>query len=283
MPGAHRRVRCSLYIRLAGGMLPATPPAQHPMDALTLRPRTASEIADAAFNLFRSNAKLLLVIAAVMYIPITVVNVVFMPPQSDLTGGAFTARYILAIIGLFWSGLISGALAYAASARYLGTDTSAGEAITAAFKRTFRLGVGMVLRWMLVGAGVILLFVGSVYAFIFSFAMIQAMILENLGINAAWTRSRELVRDNKKHVFATLLIAYIVLFVVFIAVVLIGAPVFLTNERILQVVQSAASVLIFPFVVCAETLLYYDLRIRKEGFDIEHLAGRMEPAAAGIA
>jgi len=253
------------------------------MDALTLRPRTASEIADAAFNLFRSNAKLLLVIAAVMYIPITIVNVIFMPPQSDLTGGAFTVRYILAVIGLFWSGLISGALAYAASARYLGADTSAGEAITAAFTRIFRLGVGMILRWMLVGAGVILLFVGSVYAFIFSFAMVQAMILENLGINAAWTRSRELVRDNKKHVFATLLIAYIVLFVVFIAVVLIGAPVFLTNERILQVVQSAASVLIFPFVVCAETLLYYDLRIRKEGFDIEHLAGRMEPATTRMA
>ena len=253
------------------------------MDVLTLRPRSASEIADAAFNLYRANAPLLLVIGAVMYLPVTVVNVLFMPPQADLSAGAFGSRYLLALVGLFWSGLISGALAWAISARYLGSDTSAGEAITAAFKRTFKLGVGMILRWMLIGAGAILLLVGSVYAFIFSFAMVQAMVLENLGINASWTRSRELVRDNKKHVFATLLIAYIVLFAVFVAVVLIGAPIFLTNERILQVIQSAISVVIWPFVVCAETLLYYDLRIRKEGFDIEHLAGRMEPAAAGMA
>jgi hypothetical protein len=37
-------------------------------------------------------------------------------------------------------------------------------------------------------------------------------------------------------------------------------------------------VLISPFVYCTVTVAYYDLRVRKEGFDLEILAARLQPA-----
>ena len=37
-------------------------------------------------------------------------------------------------------------------------------------------------------------------------------------------------------------------------------------------------VLIFPLFYCALTVSYYDLRVRKEGFDLEILAARLQPA-----
>jgi len=39
-------------------------------------------------------------------------------------------------------------------------------------------------------------------------------------------------------------------------------------------------VLVWPFVITTEMLLFYDLRVRKEGFDIEHMAAGLAPARA---
>jgi hypothetical protein len=252
------------------------------MDALTLRPRSASEIADASINLMKSNAKLVFAVAATLYVPIIVVNVLFMPPSTSTSGGDTLVRVILALVGILWGGLVEGAVTVAVSERYLGRDTSAGAAISAAFSRGFRLAFGVWARWMLIGFGLVLLIVPGIYAFIFSFAMTPAIILEKRGINAAWLRSRELARGMKSHVLGSMFIAYLVFFAVLITVgFMAGGLLFGGNERAFQVLQGAISILVWPFVVTTQTLLYYDLRIRKEGFDIEHLAGATAPVTAG--
>ena len=249
------------------------------MDPLPLRPRSASEIADAAINLFKANGRLMLVISATMTLPIIVLTVLFLPHSSEQDAGALGVRYVLALVAGLWSGITAGALTWAASERYLGREVTASAAISAAFSRGLTLAFGVLARWMLVGFGFVLLIVPGFYAFIFSFAMTAGIILERRGINASWTRSRELVRDMKAHVFGALFIAYLVLFVVFVTVgFMLGAMLFGDNELALQVLQNAVQILVSPFVVCTETLLFYDLRIRKEGFDIEHMAAAMEPA-----
>jgi hypothetical protein len=43
-----------------------------------------------------------------------------------------------------------------------------------------------------------------------------------------------------------------------------------------QVLALLATALIFPLYPIATTLFYYDVRIRREGFDLEVMAGRME-------
>jgi hypothetical protein len=43
---------------------------------------------------------------------------------------------------------------------------------------------------------------------------------------------------------------------------------------------TAASMIVYPLYAIAGTLIYYDVRIRKEGFDIEMMAGQAPLAAA---
>ena len=43
-------------------------------------------------------------------------------------------------------------------------------------------------------------------------------------------------------------------------------------------VALAARLLLTPLLYCLITLLYYDLRVRKEGFDLEMLAASLQPA-----
>jgi hypothetical protein len=246
------------------------------MDSLALRTRSASELADAAINLFRANGRLMLVISATMTLPLIVIYVLFMPHSTAPGTGAMIVRVVLIAIGSLWGGITSGALAFAASERYLGREVTANGAISAALGRSLPLGLGILARWLLVGAGLALLIVPGVYAFIFSFGMTAAIMLERRGVNAAWLRSRELARGMKGHVLSALFIAYLVFFVVFVTVgYMVGGMLFGENERALQVMQNTVSIFVAPFVVCTETLLFYDLRIRKEGFDIEHMAAQL--------
>jgi hypothetical protein len=55
------------------------------------------------------------------------------------------------------------------------------------------------------------------------------------------------------------------------------------SRVLLFVISTAISVIVYPFLAIAQTLLYYDVRIRKEGFDIEHLASSGVPLDAAPA
>jgi hypothetical protein len=44
------------------------------------------------------------------------------------------------------------------------------------------------------------------------------------------------------------------------------------------VVALAGRLLLTPILYCLITLVYYDLRVRKEGFDLEMLAASLQPA-----
>ena len=46
----------------------------------------------------------------------------------------------------------------------------------------------------------------------------------------------------------------------------------------MEVITSLLSILIYPFFYVVLTVLYYDLRVRKEGFDLELLASALQPA-----
>jgi len=46
------------------------------------------------------------------------------------------------------------------------------------------------------------------------------------------------------------------------------------SQVIVNVLSTALSVVVGPILGIAETVLYYDLRIRREGFDVEYLVGR---------
>ena len=54
-------------------------------------------------------------------------------------------------------------------------------------------------------------------------------------------------------------------------------------ETVLAVLAACVSMLSYPVLTCVFTLFYYDLRVRKEGFDLEMLSRQLELATEGRA
>jgi hypothetical protein len=96
---------------------------------------------------------------------------------------------------------------------------------------------------------------------------------------AAMGRSWELTRDYRGKVLLTMLVSFMMLAVPSVVIGAIwGLVGTVTTESVpMLVVQSLLSVFIYPFVYVVMTVLYYDIRVRKEGFDLELLASSLSP------
>ena len=53
------------------------------------------------------------------------------------------------------------------------------------------------------------------------------------------------------------------------------------GEIAVTIVSTLVAVVIYPIVGIAEVVLYYDARVRQEGYDIEVMTASLEPAPAG--
>lgn len=104
---------------------------------------------------------------------------------------------------------------------------------------------------------------------------IQAIVLENQNSTGGMRRSWRLVRGSFWRVLGiAFIISIIVLFFTLgptylFAVVSLAFPSVVLSTVVNTIVTTTLQILISPIQLAALTLLYYDLRIRKEGFDIQ--------------
>lgn len=132
-------------------------------------------------------------------------------------------------------------------------------------------------------SGSMLIMVGAVMACVlwirYGF-IAQTVVLEGEGGFGAMKRSKHLVKGNFLKTFSVLVL-------VFIALSLIAGIVSLGIDKVLSFLgeyagllsaggSNVVSVLLEPFRIVAITLLYFDFRVRKEGFDLEILAEELE-------
>ena len=109
-----------------------------------------------------------------------------------------------------------------------------------------------------------------------SYTLIAPVImLESVGAQEGRRRSWELVSGNRGKIFVVLLVVGLLTGVFSIAVDVV-LPLFFDattwGGRVsLQIAAQLLSYLVVPVTTIANVLLYYDLRIRKEGFDLEML------------
>jgi hypothetical protein len=87
-------------------------------------------------------------------------------------------------------------------------------------------------------------------------------------------RSWELVKGNRGKVFLIFLVIVVIQVLVQIGIGLVSAIGFGPgNASVLtSIMENLVSLLLTPISAIAVTLLYYDFRIRKEGFDLEILS-----------
>jgi hypothetical protein len=117
----------------------------------------------------------------------------------------------------------------------------------------------------------------------------QVAVLEDLGAPTdAVGRSWRLTRGYKWRAFGLLVVSLILLYAPIFALAIIGGitnpEMILTGETpaFITVVGQVIWLLVYPILNCVFTLYYYDLRVRKEGFDLEHLSQQMGLTTATV-
>jgi hypothetical protein len=266
---------------------------------LRLRPRDVPGLFDQAVWLYRRNFRVFLGIAALVQLPVTLVLTLFstwlLDPTALInssrvtTGDADAQQAVItsfsellsrislvsgiAIVGSVLLTVAEGALARAIADRYLGRPVTVLGAYRAI--RPYILWLVLTVFVQSIASYLIILPPLWVYVMVAWTFVSQVIVLENGNIVTGLQRSWRLVQGQWWRVFGmnalVLLLSTIialpagVLTVVFAAT---GAP-WIVQNFASQFVTLALSLLFLPARLAAFTLMYYDLRIRKEGYDLE--------------
>ncbi len=137
------------------------------------------------------------------------------------------------------------------------------------------------------GLGALLVFASlpySIYRYLQISLAMPASVLEDLAIRPALLRSRALLPDRKGRVFVVFLVAmalYSALAVVVGVLALLGlrgSVSFIVTQIIALTLTFAAALLLQPLFAASFVLVYYDERVRREGFDIQFMMSEAQHA-----
>jgi len=246
------------------------------MATYELRALSLGEILDDGFGLYREHFATLIAIAVVCTGLPTLLAIYVE------TGGGFRAHPGAALIASLLRG-VGGLFATAGtvwviSELYMGRDPAVGDALGLAFSRVWMLFVAGFAKYLVIGLGLLLLVVPGVIAACGYAVVVPVVVLERLRSGTdALGRSWILTKGYKGKAFRLGLAIFALIYLPFLAAgVLTG--IFNGSETVVNVGAELLSFLVYPFMAAVVTLFYYDLRIRQEAFDLEHLSQHLDAA-----
>jgi hypothetical protein len=259
-----------------------------------LRPLSVGEMLDAGFRLFNARFWTLILCVLVPVVPLTIVATALQasvdPNAFDLnstetvdSGTALAGTLVAAVIQFAAAALGIAACFRAISAAYLGERAGVAESLRYGLGRLLPLIVAYLLFIVLVGIGFIALIVPAFWIAVKLAMVFPAVVFERKGPFGAIGRSWTLTRGHWWRTFGTLLVVFLITFVmqlVFGGVVggLLGASDTvseLTVAIVLTLVNLITLALTYPLWAAVTSVVYYDLRVRNEGFDLHLLAQAM--------
>jgi len=271
-------------------------------------PRSGGKILDLAFNIYFGNVIRLMAAASVVIVPLTILTIVLSviafgePSAFDEIGLVDigdttrqvdlnlynTLQIVIGVVTILSYLLVIGVTYTSANAAYLGQEVDVGESVRPAFHKLHSLLWVSILSIVFTVLGLIALIVGAVVVAVMLAVAIPVLMVEDIRGFKACRRSWDLIRKNGWRTFAVLFVAGIFtgLITVIASLVAEGAN-GLAEDNInlwivvTQLLSGLAYLFAAPFSAVVTVVLYYDARIRKEGFDIERLAGEIGSGGEG--
>jgi len=293
-----------------------------------LRPLGIGEILDVGLKIYFRNWLTLFKIVVFVVLPAeilaNVVEVSALPSNvtissGDPFGGSFTTEgtisrqdaitvlvgYVIAILINFVAGRFAQAGCFRAVAdAYLGEEVGWRSSLRFALRRLPAVVAVAILSGIIVGIGTLLCVVPGIYFYVAFAVAVPVLLVEGAGPSRALGRSRELVRGRWWGTCGVAVVGYLLVSIVSVALTGLVVGVAFANPArntvtgfILNTLAGTiGSMIATPAAAAFITVLYIDLRVRKEGFDLLLLARRLgverepgqelpsflpEPAAAG--
>jgi hypothetical protein len=250
------------------------------MPTIPLRQRSSTEIVDASFQIFRREPAQFVLATALIYVPWLLVEFALGFASGTPAVMSVFAMLFITIGGVVVNALVGGVVTTLASDVYLGQPTDIARSFRTTMSQLGALIVANFISWFLIVFGMIFLIIPGLYFLSRVFAAVQVVVIERASAGKALSRSSLLSDGNKLHILSTLLLIFLLLVAVFAGVSFLGK---MMPTAIQLTLTTAMSAIIYPLFGITQTLLYYDTRIRKEGFDVEYLASDAWRDAAGVA
>jgi len=257
------------------------------------------EILDGAFKLYRANFKPIALVALAISGPVSLAAAVASrgvnggrglvdiitssdPSVADQSGtfgdSSQLVVQILSTLVLWLVGpFIAGVVAKAVATTYLGGQLTAGEAVRLTWRRfpallVARIAVLLTEAFGLLGCGVGAAFVMGLWV-----VVAPAIVVEGLGPFGGMRRSLRLSTARYWPVLGIALLSGLITYT--LSSVVGGVPAILGaligyrwGFPLIAIGNMATEVLVAPLTAIIATLVYFDLRIRQEGFDLQIMA-----------
>jgi hypothetical protein len=248
----------------------------------SLRPLSVGEILDVSFTLYRRHFTTLATVAVVCSGLPVLLSLYIQASGGVLQNLPLTLVYYVTFTVL--SSIATAATVFVVSESYLGRPLEAVDALRRATPLFGQLILCSLLFAIVVMFGFLFFFFPGVVLLCGLLLAFPVLVLEpGTSPLGALSRSWWLTRGARWRMLGLLVTLVILLYVPIIAIATIVSLLIPSGGRQLHDVVTLAVVgvlqmLLYPLLYCVLTVAYYDLRVRKEGFDLEVLASTLQPA-----
>jgi hypothetical protein len=255
------------------------------MSAPFMRPRTVPEILGASFQILRQHYGPIVAATGLILLP-SILLAALLPAGSGQ------------LVELVQSILIT----YAAAATVLmvadvalGREPDMWGALRQVRGRAWLILGAAILQGLAIMFGMLLLVIPGIIAMALLFAVpIVVMVEGKENVSDVMSRSASLAQGDMLRVLGATVLAFLIviaaqmglrLLVVFTAEVALDFLPLATDieERQADLLTRTLSIFVFPFPSVVATLLYFDLRVRKEGFGMDDLSASLPPSGHELA
>ncbi len=271
------------------------------MDPAGLRPLGIGEILDVGIKIYRARFAVLVRTVAVVLAPVFALSALIrisIPTDGDdlfeeTQPGAtpefnwdelwpfIAGALVIVVVSFIASQVATGACFKAVSGAYLDEETNWRESLRFASSRLRSLlWLSFLITVCLIPA-FLLCILPAVYLWVAWTVAAPVLLLEDVRGWQAMKRSRHLVKGRFWPTIAVvLLITILTIIVQSVVVGVLAAVVSVSDNEVALAVadaigQTLSGMLTTPLSAAVLTVLYFDLRVRKEGFDLELLSRRM--------
>jgi hypothetical protein len=266
--------------------------------AAALPSRGVGGILSEAFRLYRRHWRPLLAIAAVVAVPLTLLQYWLgdwvtsqLEFEQGLTGFWATLpiwllNLLAVMVALLMYQVLTGAITRAVAAELAGEDLSVEQSYRFGFARLGSILLVSILAGLAIMGGLLLFVVPGIYIVVRLTVSIQALVVEGGRWSQALSRSWALVEGHWWHAFATLLAAtFATLLAATLLTGVISAVITAAfsgggSWLVQGLADAVATVLTLPYGALVGVLLYLDLRARKESLSLDTLRADLQASIA---
>jgi len=229
------------------------------------------ELLDTAFRILRDHFALIVGLAATVSVPLALLTARTHVTPHQIQWVPFALSML---VSLGASPIITVALTYAISEIFLGRLPTIGQSLNVALKLFVPLSGTMLLLYLGIAGGFLLLVIPGIYLMCVWMLTWEVMVIERGVGTGALKRSRALMRGNVWRALGILIVGWIIVMVVEGTLGLIARPIPMLGPLVNGFSQAIGT----AYSATVSVLLYFDIRCRKEAFDLDHLARLVETA-----